>query len=98
MSAKPATTPAPVASAPVKVATYPETAQFRVLKANPKRGASAARYALYGPVGTVFTLGAYLDACLVLQPEEPRYRWRADIAWDINPKRGFIEYVAPKAE
>lgn len=78
-------------SAAAKAATFPESAKFRLLKANPKRGASGARYALYGAVGNEFTLGAYLDACLALQPEEPRYRWRADIAWDL--KRGFIEPV-----
>lgn len=89
---KPVATPAPAApSVAVKAATYPESAKFRLLKANPKRGASAARYALYGAVGSEFTLGAYLDGCLALQPDEPRYRWRADIAWDL--KRGFIEPV-----
>lgn len=87
-TALPVAAPASVA---VKAATYPESAKFRLLKANPKRGASGARYALYGAVGSEFTLGEYLDKCLVLQPEEPRYRWRADIAWDL--KRGFIEAV-----
>lgn len=95
MSAKATVIPAPASAPAVKAATYPESAQFRLLKANPKRGASGARYALYGKVGDTFTLGAYLDACLALQPDEPRYRWRADIAWDL--KRGFIEPV-PAAE
>jgi len=97
-SSKPASSPvvsAPVAH-PANPAKFAETQVFRVLKANPKRGASAKRYDAYGKVGETFTLGAYLDACAKLQPEEPRHRWRADITWDL--KRGFIEAVeAPKA-
>lgn len=85
-----------VAVAPANPAKFPESATFRVLKDAGKRGASAARFAAYGGVGATFTLGAYLDACLALQPEEPRHRWRADISWDL--KRGFIELVVPEAK
>lgn len=82
-----AAAPAPAAH-PVKAAVYAETAVITVVKLAGKRGASAARFAAYGPVGNTLTVGAYLDACLKLQPDEPRYRWRADLAWDL--KRGFI--------
>jgi hypothetical protein len=90
-NAKAVSAPAPVAAAPahpVKAAVYAESATITVLKLAGKRGASAARFAAYGPVGNKITVGAYLDACLALQPDEPRYRWRADLAWDA--KRGFI--------
>jgi hypothetical protein len=72
----------------VKPAAYPESAVITVVKAAGKRGKSAARFAAYGPVGATITVKAYLDACLALEPDEPRYRWRADLAWDL--KRGFI--------
>lgn len=85
---------APATRAPSK---YTEDMVIVVLdkgKANPKRAASAARYAIYlrdradkGPL----TVKEYLDECLVLQPDEPRYRWRADLAWDTA--REFISVV-----
>lgn len=80
---------APGASA-AKAARYSETAVITlVAAANPKRAASAKRFALYGGVaGATITVGAYLDACLVLDSENPRYRWRADLAWDLA--RGYI--------
>lgn len=96
---KPAVTPAAVTVAvAANPAKYAETARFTVVKDAGKRGASAQRFAAYGGVGATFTLAAYLDACLALQPEEPRHRWRADITWDL--KRGFIAVAedAPKAE
>lgn len=75
--------PAPVVAKP---ATYAETDVITlVAEKNPKRGASAKRFAAYK---TGMTVGAYLDACAALQPDEPRYRWRADLAWDV--KRGFV--------
>lgn len=83
-TAKVTATPA----APVKPATYTEAQIITVTDkgaVNPKRGASAKRYAAYA---TGMTVAAYLDACLAIQPDEPRYRWRADLAWDV--KRGFI--------
>lgn len=81
-----------VAAHPVREAKYAETDVITVLpkgEKNPKRGASALRFAAYK---TGMTVGAYLDACAALQPEESRYRWRADLAWDV--KREFIS-VAP---
>ena len=88
---KTVSTPAP---AQAKPATYAETDVITVLpkgQKNPKRGASALRFASYK---TGMTVGAYLDACAAIQPDEPRYRWRADLAWDS--KREYIS-VAPKA-
>lgn len=81
---------APKAAAPAgrKAATYPETATVTVVKANPKRGASAKRYDLYGGVGATITVKAYLDACKAAAPDEERGRWRSDLAWDVA--RGFI--------
>jgi hypothetical protein len=89
-----------VPSAP-KAARYTEDMIIRVLdkgKTNPKRAASAKRYAIYlQERKTPLTVKEYLDACLVLQPEEPRHRWRADLTWDTQ--REFIEVVpAPAAE
>jgi hypothetical protein len=67
-----------------------------VAEKNPKRAASAKRFALYGAKpGDTITVAAYLDGCAKLHADEPRYRWRADLAWDVA--RGFIT-VAPKAE
>lgn len=86
-SVKPAVA-SPAVSVAVKPAAYPESAVITVVKAAGKRGVSAARFAAYGPVGGTTTVKAYLDACLALQPNEPRYRWRADLAWDVQ--RGFI--------
>ena len=87
---------APAAAHPVREAKYAETDVITVLpkgEKNPKRGASALRFAAYK---TGMTVGAYLDACLALQPEESRYRWRADLAWDV--KREYISVApAPKA-
>lgn len=92
MSVSPVKAAAPVvvaaSSVAVKPAAYAESAIITVVKAAGKRGVSAARFAAYGPVGGSTTVKAYLDACLALQPDEPRYRWRADLAWDV--KRGFI--------
>lgn len=99
-AAAPAATPAAtvsVAVTPTKAARYPEAHVITVLdkgKANPKRAASAKRYALYLATPDL-TVGAYLDGCLALQPDEPRYRWRADLDWDV--KRGFIAVSAPSA-
>lgn len=76
------------ATSAAKPAAYAEAAIITVVKAAGKRGQSAARFAAYGPVDSTTTVKAYLDACLALQPDEPRYRWRADLAWDV--KRGFI--------
>jgi hypothetical protein len=87
---------APAAEATVAVAakrTYSEDMVITLIKAeNPKRAASAKRYGLYK---TGMTVKDYLDGCLALHPEEPRYRWRADLAWD--EKREFIS-VAPAAK
>lgn len=84
-----------IAVAPTKAAKYTEDMVIRVLdkgKTNPKRAASAARYAIYLRERTApLTVKEYLDECLVLQPDEPRYRWRADLAWDTQ--REFIEVV-----
>lgn len=81
---------AAAATVAVKPAAYPETATITlVAPANPKRAASAKRFALYGAKpGATTTVKAYLDGCLALHADEPRYRWRADLAWDL--KRGFI--------
>lgn len=82
---------APVVSVvAVKAARYNEAATITlVAEANPKRAASALRFAQYGKAkGDTTTVKAYLDACQALQPDEPRYRWRADLDWDV--KRGFI--------
>lgn len=87
--AKSNATPAPIVVAPArKAAVYAESATITVLKDAGKKGASAARFAAYGKVGATTTVKSYLDACLALQPTEPRHRWRADLAWDV--KRGFI--------
>lgn len=82
--------PAPAVAHPVAPAKYAETATVTLVSAtNPKRAASAKRFALYGAKpGATTTVKAYLDGCLALQPDEPRYRWRADLAWDV--KHGFI--------
>lgn len=74
----------------VKAARYSEAAVITLqAEANPKRAASALRFAQYGKAkGDTTTVKAYLDACQALQPDEPRYRWRADLDWDL--KRGFI--------
>lgn len=85
---------APVAAPkahPVKAAKFPETATITlVADKNPKRAASAKRFALYGKAkGDTTTVKAYLDGCAELHADEPRYRWRADLAWDLQ--RGFIE-------
>lgn len=95
-----ATKTAPVAATtiahPVKAAKYAETDVVTLVKAAGKRGASAARFALYGAKpGDTITVAAYLDGCLALHADEPRYRWRADLAWDL--KRGFITVEEPKA-
>ena len=90
-------TPTVAVAAPKR--TYTEDMVITVLKtANPKRAASAARYALYlapRPDGKPLTVREYLDGCLALHPDEPRYRWRADLAWD--EKREFITVTAPAA-
>lgn len=66
-------------------------------KSNPKRAASAKRYAVYlQERKTPLTVKEYLDACLLLHPEEPRYRWRADLAWDTA--REFITVALPAAK
>lgn len=81
--------------ASTKASKYTEDMVIRVLPkgaTNPKRAASAKRYAIYLQERSApLTVKEYLDACLVLQPEEPRYRWRADLAWDVA--REFIEVV-----
>lgn len=79
----------------VTPAKYAESDIITLLvEKNPKRAASALRFAAYR---SGMTVAAYLDACLALQPDEPRYRWRADLAWDV--KHGFISVApAPKAE
>lgn len=83
---------APKAAHPVKAAKFPESAVITVTdkgKTNPKRAASAKRYALYlAPRKTPLTVKDYLDGCAELHADEPRYRWRADLAWDIA--RGYI--------
>lgn len=86
----PATVAAPVATVTIKAARFSEGATITLLAAaNPKKAASAKRFAGYGSkVGDTTTVKAYLDHCLAVQPDEPRYRWRADLAWDV--KRGFI--------
>jgi hypothetical protein len=90
MSNPVAATKTVAAAHPVRPAKYPESATVTlVATANPKRAASAKRFALYGAkAGDKTTIKAYLDGCLALQPDEPRYRWRADIAWDV--KHGFV--------
>lgn len=76
--------------APKREAAYAETALVTVLVANPKRAASAKRFAAYGAVGgQPVTVKEYLDACAALHPDEPRGRWRADLAWDL--KHEFIK-------
>lgn len=99
--AAPVTVAAPVA-APVKAATYPEanviTLTVKGAAGNPKRGKSAPRYAVYLAAraeGRPLTVAAYLDATHAITPDEPRYRWRADLAWDV--KHGFITVAAPSA-
>lgn len=90
-----APTTAAAPSVAVKPAKYPETAVITLTDkgkaGNPKRAASAKRYQLYldaAKAGTPLTVGAYLDGCLALHADEPRYRWRADLTWDLQ--RGFI--------
>lgn len=87
---QPTVTEAPKTEAapkPAKQATYSEQAKIKLLQpTNPKRGASAKRYACYRDGMTV---KEYLDACEKVQPDEPRHRWRADLAWDM--KRKYIE-------
>lgn len=86
------TASASVSPVAVKAARFPETATITLTEKgvpNPKRAASAKRFACYGSaVGATTTVKEYLDACAQLQPDEPRYRWRADLDWDV--KRGFI--------
>ena len=77
----PAPAPAPTGRAP----TYPGAAVITVNVANPKSGASRARYALYGAPGNSLTVAAYIAAG----------GRRADIAWDVA--RGFITVSAPSA-
>jgi hypothetical protein len=78
---------APASVSVRKPAAYAETALVTVLVANPKRAASAKRFALYGAVGgSPVTVKSYLDGCAALHPDEPRYRWRADLAWDLARK------------
>lgn len=88
-TAKPAASAVSVA---VKAARYPETAIITLTEKgcpNPKRAASAKRFAGYGSKpGDTVTVKDYLDHCVSCQPDEPRYRWRADLDWDV--KRGFI--------
>jgi hypothetical protein len=82
-----------VASPAVRPRRYPEAAVINVLpkgEKNPKRGASAKRFALYK---TGMTVGAYLDGCALLHPDEPRGRWLADLTWDSA--REFISVAAP---
>lgn len=90
MTNSPKSAAAPASAVAVKVARYNEAATITLLaEANPKRAASARRFAQYGKAkGDTTTVKAYLDACQALQPDEPRYRWRADLDWDV--KRGFI--------
>lgn len=77
----------PAAPAGKKAATYAETALITVLVPNPKKAASAKRFALYGAVGgKPITVKEYLDGCVLLHPEDPRGRWRADLAWDVARK------------
>lgn len=73
----PAPAPAPAAKAG-RAPAYPAAYIITVNVPNPKTGKSAARYALYGPVGATTTVAAYLAAG----------GRRADIAWDVA--RGFI--------
>jgi len=88
----PTTTPAPTTTK-AKPAKYAETDIITLLaEKNPKRAASAKRFAAYK---TGMTVGAYLDACKALHPEEERYRWRADLSWDVTRK--YIE-VNPAAK
>lgn len=77
----PAATPAPAKAG--RAPTYPGAAVITVVAANPKSGASRARYALYGAPGNTLTVAAYLAAG----------GRRADIAWDVA--RGFITVAAP---
>jgi hypothetical protein len=53
--------------------------------ANPKRGKSALRFALYR---TGMTVQEYIEACERLNsPNHALF----DITWDTDPKRRFIE-------
>ena len=79
----PAATPAPAKAG--RAPTYPGAAVITVVAANPKSGASRARYALYGTPGATTTVAAYIAAG----------GRRADIAWDAA--RGFITVTAPNA-
>ena len=57
-------------------------------EANPKRGKSAERFALYRDGMAV---GEYLDATSALTGSK-RGKWSADLRWDAE--RGYIELVS----
>ena len=57
-----------------------------LVKANPKRGASAERFALYAGCTTV---GDYYDRCKAAGV--PAGKTTADLKWDADAKRGFIK-------
>ena len=71
-----------------KAAKYGEAMTITlVAEKNPKRAASAKRFALYGDKkGATTTVAAYLDGCAKLHPDEARGRWRADLSWDLARK------------
>lgn len=83
---------APVVAAPdltprAGTAGYARTLPLAVLaKANPKRGASAERFALYAGCATV---GDYYDRCKAAGV--PAGKTTADLKWDADAKRGFIK-------
>ena len=87
--------PTPAIAVAVTKKQYTEDMVITVLRTtNPKRAASALRYAVYlAERAEPLTVKAYLDACAALHPDEPRGRWRADLAWD--EKREFITVAAP---
>lgn len=80
--------PAPLPPAPRAASNraYPDTWVVRLRsEANPKRGKSAERFALYRDGMTV---GEYLDASSALTGSK-RGKWSCDLRWDAE--RGFIE-------
>ena len=87
-----ATAAAPVAatadlSPKAGTAGYARNLPLAVLvTANPKRGASAERFALYAGCTTV---GDYYDRCKAAGV--PAGKTTADLKWDADAKRGFIK-------
>jgi hypothetical protein len=57
----------------------------KLVDGNPKRGASAVRFAQYV---TGMTVGEYIRACEEL--DVPNYA-HFDLTWDSDPRRRFIE-------